>query len=332
MSKANIPIFVSHKGCPNDCIFCNQKRITGKSGSVSAEDVEKTVTEWLSYIKGEAEIAFFGGSFTGIEMDLQKELLGAAKKFVDREKITGIRLSTRPDYINEEIIEHLLSFGVTTVELGAQSTDEAVLETARRGHSAEDIKRASYLIKESGMTLGLQMMTHLPMSSEEKDIKTCEDFIALAPSEVRIYPTLVLKDTYLCDMYERGEYSPASVEEAVYLASKLTDRFEKAGIRVIRTGLQPSDSLTEGFVAGPFHPAFGEMVQSRMIFDRVIKYIDDEKPDQLSIKCEEKYKSRLYGNRRSNIRRIEKYMNGLVTVSDLPEGQGIWLWDTKIYD
>lgn len=332
MSKANIPVFVSHKGCPNDCIFCNQKRITGKSGDVSAMDVESTVKEWLSYIKGEAEIAFFGGSFTGIDMSLQNELLGAAKKFVDGEKITGIRLSTRPDYINEEIIENLLSYGVTTVELGAQSTDEAVLKAARRGHTAEDIKNASRLIKESGMNLGLQMMTHLPLSDEEKDIKTCGDFIALKPSEVRIYPTLVLKDTYLCDMYERGEYTPASVEEAVCLASKLTDRFEKAGIRVIRTGLQPSDSLTEGFVAGPFHPAFGEMVQSRVIFDRVIKYIDDEKPDQLSIKCEEKYISRLYGNRRSNIRKIEKYLNGLVTVFTLPEGQGIWLWDTKIYD
>ena len=332
MSKANIPIFVSHKGCPNDCIFCNQKRITGKSGSVTAEDVEKTVTEWLSYVKGEAEIAFFGGSFTGIDMELQKELLGAAKKFVDGEKITGIRLSTRPDYINEEIIEHLLSFGVTTVELGTQSTDEKVLEIARRGHRAEDIINASRLIKESGMNLGLQMMTHLPGSTYEKDVKTCLDFISMGPSEVRIYPTLVLKDTYLCDMYEKGEYTPATVEEAVELTAHLTELFDKAKIRVIRTGLQPSDSLAEGYVAGPFHPAFGEMAQSRLILNRVLHYIEEEDPAQLVIYCEEKYKSRLYGQRRSNMHKIERRMNGMVTVFDSSEGSGIRLWKTKIYD
>ncbi len=332
MSKANIPIFVSHRGCPNGCVFCNQKRITGQSGSVTGNDVEKIVTEWLSYIKGEAEIAFFGGSFTGIDLEQQKELLGAAKKFVDGEKITGIRLSTRPDYINEEIIEHLLSFGVTTVELGAQSTDDDVLSASRRGHTAEDIKRASRLIKEAGMKLGLQMMTHLPLSDNEKDIKTCLDFIDMAPSEVRIYPTLVLKDTCLSDMYESGEYVPATLEEAVELTALLTDKFEKAGIKVIRTGLQPSDSLTEGYIAGPYHPAFGEMAQSRVILHRVIKYIDENKPDQLSIKCEEKYKSRLYGNRRSNIHKIERYLGGLVTVFDGEEGSGIRLWKTKIYD
>lgn len=332
MSKANIPVFVSHKGCPNDCIFCNQKRITGKSGSVTPEDVEKIVTEWLSYVKGEAEIAFFGGSFTGIDMALQKELLGAAKKFVDGEKITGIRLSTRPDYINEEIIEHLLSFGVTTVELGAQSTDEKVLEIARRGHRSEDIIKASRLIKESGMTLGLQMMTHLPGSTYEKDVKTCLDFISMAPSEVRIYPTLVLKDTYLCDMYEKGEYTPATVEEAVDITAHLTELFDEAKIRVIRTGLQPSDSLTEGYVAGPFHPAFGEMAQSRVILNRVLRYIEEENPGQLVIYCEGKYKSRLYGQRRSNMHKIERRMNGMVTVFEAPEGSGIKLWKTKIYD
>ena len=332
MSKANIPVFVSHKGCPNDCIFCNQKRITGKSGSVTAKDVEKIVTEWLSYVKGEAEIAFFGGSFTGIDMALQKELLGAAKKFVDGEKITGIRLSTRPDYINEEIIEHLLSFGVTTVELGAQSTDADVLKIARRGHRAEDIIKASRLIKESGMTLGLQMMTHLPGSTYEKDVKTCLDFISMAPSEARIYPTLVLKDTYLCDMYEKGEYTPATVEEAVDITAHLTELFDEAKIRVIRTGLQPSDSLTEGFVAGPFHPAFGEMAQSRLILNRVLRYIEEEDPGQLVIYCEEKYKSRLYGQRRSNMHKIERRMDGMVTVFDSPVGSGIRLWKIKIYD
>ena len=332
MSKANIPVFVSHKGCPNDCIFCNQKRITGKSGSVTAEDVENIVTEWLSYIKGEAEIAFFGGSFTGIDINLQRELLGAAKKFVDGEKITGIRLSTRPDYINEEIIEHLLSFGVTTVELGAQSTDDEVLKASRRGHTAKDIEKASRLIKESGIKLGLQMMTHLPLADDEKDIKTCLDFIKMAPSEVRIYPTLVLKDTCLCDMYEKGEYVPQSLDDAVELTAVLAEKFEQAGIKVIRTGLQPSDSLTEGYVAGPFHPAFGEMTQSRVIYNRIVAYIDKFKPDQLSVKCEEKYKSKLFGNRRSNIRRIERYMNGLVTVTDGAEGTGIWVWKTKIYD
>lgn len=332
MKRANIPIFVSHLGCPNDCVFCNQKKITGHSGDVCGKDVESVVESWLSYIKGQAEIAFFGGSFTGIDIDLQNELLSAARKYVDGEKITGIRLSTRPDYINENIIENLLRYNVTTVELGAQSTSDEVLKAAKRGHSAKDIENASNLILESGINLGLQMMTHLPLADDEKDIKTCHDFIKMKPKEVRIYPTLVLKDTCLFEMYKKGDYTPQTLEEAVELTALLTEEFENAKISVIRTGLQPSDSLTEGFVAGPYHPAFGQMAQSRLILKRIFSYIDKTKCEFLNIRTEEKLVSKLYGQNRSNIREIDKKLNHAFKITVDKEITGIFADNEKIYE
>ncbi len=331
MKRANIPVFVSHLGCPNDCVFCNQRKITGHSGYVTGKDVEETVRTWLSYIKGQAEIAFFGGSFTGIDEDIQNELLKAAEKFIDGEKITGIRLSTRPDYINGDIIENLLRHKVSTVELGAQSTSDEVLTASKRGHSAKDIENASKLINESGINLGLQMMTHLPLSNDDKDIKTCHDFIKMKPKEVRIYPTLVLEDTCLFEMYKKGEYKPQTLEEAVELTAVLTDEFENAEISVIRTGLQPSDSLTKGFVAGPFHPSFGEMAQSRLILKRIFSYIDEKKPDFLNIYAEERLLSKLLGQKRCNIIKIDEKMNHAFKITFTAYGTGIRVENKKIY-
>ncbi len=331
MKRANIPVFVSHLGCPNDCVFCNQKKITGHSGNVTGSDVEKIVKEWLSYIKGQAEIAFFGGSFTGIDERLQTELLEAAEKFVDGEKITGIRLSTRPDYINPRIVENLLRHKVTTVELGAQSTSDAVLKAARRGHTSFDIENASNLIRESGINLGLQMMTHLPLANDELDIKTCHDFIKMKPKEVRIYPTLVLEDTCLFEMYKKGEYHPQTLEEAVELTALLTDKFENAGISVIRTGLQPSESLKKSFIAGPFHPSFGEMAKSRLILKRIFSYVESEKPEFLNIFSEDRLLSKLYGQKRCNIKAIDEKMNHAFSVTVTEDGTGIRVGDKKIY-
>lgn len=331
MKKANIPIFVAHLGCPNDCVFCNQRRITGTDGVMTGEKCEKIINEWLSHISGEAEIAFFGGSFTGIPLNRQNELLRVAAAYLDGKKITGIRLSTRPDYISEEIIENLLSFGVTTVELGAQSTSDDVLALSHRGHTAKDIEKASEMILASGMELGLQMMTHLPGSDDEKDRKTCRDFIRLGPSQVRIYPTLVLKDTCLCDMYCRGEYSPQTLEEAVLLTAELTEEFEGAGIRVIRIGLQPSESLDSSFVAGPYHPAFGEMAKSRQIYLKIKKYVETEKPDYLVVEVEKSMRSKLSGQKRANILLISALMNGCFRICEGPPGSGIKLNGERIY-
>ncbi len=331
MKKANIPVFVAHLGCPNDCVFCNQRRITGTDGDMTGEKCEKIIKEWLGHISGEAEIAFFGGSFTGIPLSRQNELLSVAAAYLDGKKITGIRLSTRPDYISEGIIENLLSFGVTTVELGAQSTSDDVLALSHRGHTAKDIEKASQMILASGMELGLQMMTHLPGSDDEKDRKTCRDFISLGPSQVRIYPTLVLKDTCLCDMFCRGEYAPQSLEEAVALTAELTEEFEGAGIKVIRTGLQPSESLDNAFVAGPYHPAFGEMAKSRQIYLKIKKYVETKKPDYLVIEVEKSMRSKLSGQKRANILLISELTNGFFRICEGAPGSGIKLNGERIY-
>lgn len=329
MKKANIPVFVAHKGCPNDCVFCNQRRITGTDGTMNAQKCEAIIKKWLTFISGEAEIAFFGGSFTGIPMDEQNTLLSVAASFVDGKRVTGIRLSTRPDYISEPIIENLLKYKVTAVELGAQSTDDEVLKISRRGHSKKDIERASELIRASGIKLGLQMMTHLPGADDEKDMATCRDFIKMAPAEVRIYPTVVLRDTALYDMYKAGLYEPESISDAVELVARLTEEFENSGIKVIRTGLQMSESLEEGYAAGPYHPAFGEMAKSRRILNRIKKYIEENSPETLCILCEESKKSKLYGQKRENLKALEKLIK--VTVATAPPGSGITVNGNKIY-
>lgn len=331
MKKANIPVFVAHLGCPNDCVFCNQKRITGTDGKMTAKKCAEIIEEWLSFIKGEAEIAFFGGSFTGIALKEQNELLAVAESYLSDKRITGIRLSTRPDYIDEDIVNNLLKYGVTTVELGAQSTDDNVLLLSKRGHTSKDIFDASDVIKASGIDLGLQMMTGLPGSDNDKDLATCLDFIKMAPSQVRIYPTLVLKDTCLFELYKKGEYKPQTLSEAAELTAILYDRFESAGIKVIRTGLQPSDSLDKSFVAGPYHPSFGEIAQSRLIFLRIIKYIEKNCPDSLEIFCEEKLKSKLYGQKRTNINELSRRFCKKVAVKDAPPGNGIYIGTEKIF-
>lgn len=331
MKKANIPVFVAHLGCLNDCVFCNQKRITGTDGKMTAQKCAEIIEEWLPFIKGEAEIAFFGGSFTGIPLKEQSELLSVAASYLSDKRITGIRLSTRPDYIDGAVVNNLLKYGVTTVELGAQSTNDKVLSLSKRGHTRKDIFNASYVIKESGIDLGLQMMTGLPGSDNEKDLKTCLDFIKMAPSQVRIYPTLVLKDTCLLELYKKGEYKPQTLDEAADLTARLYDRFDSSGIKVIRMGLQPSESLDKSFVAGPYHPSFGEIAQSRLILIRIINYVEKNHVDFPEIFCEEKLKSKLFGQKRTNIKELYRRLNGNVLINDAPPGSGIYIGSEKIF-
>lgn len=308
MRKVNIPLFIPNKGCPNDCVFCNQHRITGELREITALDVKKTVDSYLeTTAKKEVEIAFFGGSFTGLPIHRQNELLEVAFFYKEKGIVNGIRLSTRADYIDDAILQNLKHFGVTTIEIGAQSTDEDVLRLAKRNHTAESVIKASKQIKEYGFTLGLQMMTGLLGSSIEKDLKTCYDFIALAPSIVRIYPTIVVEDTELCDLYKRGEYTPQTLEEAIELCSELIIIFEQAGITVIRTGLQPSDSLNAAFVAGPYHESFGEMARSRVILKKIVAFIEKEKPSSLDISVNPRELSKLIGQKKENIKFLNSY-------------------------
>lgn len=309
MKTYNIPIFVPHRGCPFDCVFCNQKRITGAGTDVTPADVRTTIEKYLKTLPKDnciKETAFFGGSFTGIPIFEQSALLKEAKAFADSGDISGIRLSTRPDYISEEILDNLLKYGVTTIELGVQSMSDDVLKASNRGHSAETVEKAVSLIRRYQFKLGLQMMTGLPMDTPEKSIYTAERIVGLKPDFVRIYPTLVIRDTYLEEMYKKGEYIPQTVDEAADLCKTLLLMFEKADIKVIRIGLQSTDEISENgsVVAGPVHSAFGEVAESRIYYDIIRKSL---KPgDRAIVFVNPKEMSKAVGNRRRNISELKK--------------------------
>ncbi|HHV39278.1 MAG TPA: radical SAM protein [Tepidimicrobium sp.] len=264
-----IPIFVPHLGCPHDCIFCNQRRITGLSTDVTPEYIEKTIEEYLStFPRGgiNIEVAFYGGSFTGIDMDIQRKLLSIPLGYKRKCKIDGIRLSTRPDYINREILDLLQEYEVDTIELGVQSLRDEVLNKNGRGHSSDQVYIAAKSIKNSGFNLGLQMMIGLVGDTRDGAIFTAKEFIKLNPYCVRIYPTLVIKNTYLERMYERGDYNPLSLEKSIDITTDILMLFEHYKINVIRVGLQPTDrvSLGKDVVSGPFHPSYRQLVESNI--------------------------------------------------------------------
>ena len=272
-----IPVFVPHLGCPNDCVFCNQRRISGSQSPATAEDVRKAIEDAAALLpKGaKRQLAFYGGSFTAIPMEQQLPLLKAAKAALDAGLIDSVRLSTRPDAIDGEILNILRAHGVETIELGAQSLDDEVLLLSGRGHTAKDVEKASRLIKERGFRLILQMMTGLPGDSEEKSVETARRIIALEPDGVRIYPTVVVRDTALYDLWQAGRYTPHSVEDAVSVCARLLPMFEAAHIPVIRLGLNPTDELSGGMAAaGAYHPALGEMVKSRIMLHRAEKLLE----------------------------------------------------------
>lgn len=267
---ANVSIFVPHSGCPNKCLFCDQKHITGCVSQPCSEDVKNTLDVALDSLKEkskDAEIAFFGGSFTAIDKEYMITLLESTKEYIGYFK--GIRISTRPDAIDEEILEILKSYNVTSIELGAQSMADSVLSANERGHSAEDVYNASALIKSYGFSLGLQMMTGLYKTTNELDIFTAEEFIKIKPDTVRIYPTVVLKNTTLETLYKNGLYNPPGAEVSSILCAKLIPMFEKAGIRIIRVGLHDSESLKANMIGGAFHPAFRELCEAQIYFDNI---------------------------------------------------------------
>lgn len=320
MRTYNIPIFVPHKGCPFDCVFCNQRRITGTVKDVTSDTVAETINAYLETIdtkNAKIEAAFFGGSFTGIPIEEQTALLSAAYAYVKSGKIDGIRLSTRPDYIDTKILDNLKKYGVTTIELGVQSMDDDVLLKSGRGHTAENVKKAAWLIKEYGFTLGLQMMTGLPGDTHEKSIYTAKEIIKLQPEIVRIYPTLTIKDTRLEEMYNSGEYQPQSVDEAAKLCKTLLLMFEKNGIKVIRLGLQSTDEICENgsVIAGPVHSAFGELVESEIYYDLIINAVGGNTDCAVTVAVNDREVSKAVGNRRRNILKIkdEKNINLKIT-------------------
>ena len=313
MKKGNISIFVPFNGCPQQCSFCNQKTITGKSTQPTANDVKSSVETALRRKGYEYEIAFFGGSFTAIDREYMLSLLDACEEYINDSRVKGIRISTRPDFIDEDILTLLKNKGVTAIELGAQSMDDEVLKANRRGHTAKQVEDASRLIKKYGFELGLQMMTGLYEDTDEKAIKTAERLIALKPDTVRIYPTVVLKGTYLAELFDKELYKPQSVDDAAGLCTRLLPMFEKAGIRVIRLGLHSSEDIKKNMVAGAFHPAFGEIVQSRFMLNKVLSY----PPASYEIFVNPKSVSKLKGQQKRNVYFLmEEGYNIKFTVTD----------------
>ncbi len=305
MMHKTIPIFVSHMGCPNDCSFCNQRKITGQVTDITADCVDAKIQKALKTIPDNAdrvEIGFFGGSFTGIDKDIQNEFLKIAKKYIDSGKVHALRLSTRPDYIDEEILENLKKYGVTTIELGAQSMCDEVLLSNHRGHTSEDTVRASRLIKSYGINLGLQMMTGLHKDTYDRCIESLEKVISLRPDCVRIYPTLVLSGTYLDKLYKAGKYTPQTLDEAVKLCADMKERFDEEKIPVIRIGLMSSDNINPDadVTAGPYHPSIGEIVNSEIYLRRILKVIDSD----ADILVNEKDISAFVGNKKSNLKKL----------------------------
>ena len=305
MKKRIIPIFVPHRGCPHDCIFCNQKKITGVSTDVTKEEARNIIEEYLPTISKDAsvEIAFFGGSFTAIDEKTQNELLSVAKEYVDKGLVSDIRMSTRPDCISENILNRLKEYKTTIIELGVQSMDAKVLHDSARGHDIESVIKSAHLIKESGINLGLQMMVGLPSDTEQKCIETAKKFIELDPFCVRIYPTLVVKDTGLETLLDKGEYKPFTLEQSISIVKKLLVLFYVNNINVIRVGLQATEDiqLGKGIVDGPYHPAFRELVEGEMIKDYLhYLVIRNKTVSDLEIKTNNKNISKVVGNKKSN--------------------------------
>lgn len=304
MKHANISLFVPHIGCSHRCSFCDQNTITGSQKLPHAEDVNSAVEVALQsgISPNETEIAFFGGSFTAINEKYMNELLDAAYPYVQSGIVKGIRVSTRPDAITPEILSLVKSKGVTAIELGAQSMDDEVLRLNERGHTSEEVVKACELIKESGIELGIQMMTGLYGSTPEKDTETAERLIALAPKTVRIYPTVILEGTALAELYKKGEYNTYTLEESVALCAELIEMFEQKGIRVIRLGLHTVD--IEKYLAGPWHPAFRELCESRIYLKAALERLGGK--GKYNIYVNPAAVSKMVGQQKSNLAELSK--------------------------
>ena len=278
----NIPIFIPHVGCPNACVFCNQRKISGCS-RFDKNDVRRELEQAFSTVDGtrKTQIAYFGGSFTGIGRDDMTELLSVAGEYIDRGLCESVRISTRPDYIDREILDLLREYRVASIELGIQSTDNAVLRACRRGHTAEDSFRAAALVKEYGFELIGQMMVGLPGGTEENERKTALDICRMGADGVRIYPTVVFAETALADMTANGSYQPLTQETSVLRAANALKIFVENGVPVIRLGLQSGETLEsgDGVVAGGYHPAVGELAYSHCFRDMLENSLSGEKTE-----------------------------------------------------
>ena len=304
MKHANIALFVPHEGCPHRCVFCDQRTISGQTQRVTEADIDKAVDIAVrspAFSPQDTEIAFFGGSFTAIDREYMLSLLRGAEKYVRNGTVRGIRCSTRPDAIDDEVLDIYSSFGGTTIELGCQSMDDRVLAMNRRGHTSEDTERASRLIKAHGLSLGVQMMTGMYGDTEAGAVETAEKLISLEPECARIYPTIVLDNTALGVLYKRGEYKAQTLEAAVALCAKLLRMFEEKNISVIKLGLHASNDVGGNALAGPYHPAFRELCESRIYLENAEKLLSLKPAGEYALMVSSREISKATGQKKSNI-------------------------------
>ena len=321
-----IPIFVPHLGCPNDCVFCNQRSISGQLEEVKENDVKKIVDFYLENLKDKnvyKEIAFFGGSFTGIDINKQESLLKVAYEYIKSGDINSIRISTRPDYISKDILKMLKKYGVKVIELGVQTSNDYLLDRCKRNHNFEDVKKASKLIRRKGFVLGHQMMVGLPESTKKDEMKTAEDLAKLKPKMVRIYPVLVIKNTQLELEYNNGEYIPLSLEQAVERCKELYYFFRSKKIEVIRIGLQNTDIISapgnekSEVVAGPYHEAFGQLVEDAVWYDSIVDRIKkfNVKVKEVEISVNPINVNNIVGHKKENINKLKELYDVDVKIS-----------------
>jgi histone acetyltransferase (RNA polymerase elongator complex component) len=302
-----IPFFIPHAGCPHQCVFCNQKNITGQSAPVDPSSVPDTIIGYFRTNTGKkpVQVAFYGGSFTALPINTQREYLEAVQPFIYAGEVQSIRLSTRPDCITPDILTRLKTYRVGTVELGVQSMDDRVLELSGRGHTARDTINAVTLLREHDVTVGLQLMPGLPGDSSNGFTSTVEKVVALKPDFVRLYPALVIEGTPLAELYRTGRYAPLALDDAVSLCRDALVRFEQANIDVIRIGLQPTEELEKSgtILAGPYHPAFRQLVESSLLLERMRSCLSDrnEETDIARFQVNPHDLSAAIGQRRSNI-------------------------------
>ncbi|MEG3029134.1 MAG: radical SAM protein [Oscillospiraceae bacterium] len=307
----NLSIFVPHEGCPNRCSFCDQKSISGTNAPPTPQEVTQLCERFLpSEGQGgeEYEIAFFGGSFTAIDHNYMTSLLAAAYPFVQGKRAAGIRISTRPDAIDEDILHTLQSFGVTSIELGAQSMQDEVLRLNMRGHTAQQVVSAAKLIKQEGFSLGLQMMTGLYGQKDYNEcaLDTAQQFVKLCPDTVRIYPTITLAGTLLAQLYAKGEYTPPTLEQTVDICARLIEIFDAKGIKIIKLGLHADEGMQQKIVAGPYHPAFRELCLSKLFLEKIKDELTTENVKNCIIKVNPSRLSQFKGQKSQNIKQLEK--------------------------
>lgn len=331
----NIPIFIPHEGCPNCCVFCSQRKITGvydtkKNIDDELKTARNIIEESLETIDSpkNTEIAFFGGSFTAIDESRMISLLELANEYLRAGRIDGIRLSTRPDFIDEHKLSILKKYGVTDIELGVQSMSETVLKACKRGHSASISEKSGRMIVENGFNYVGQMMIALPESTLEDELRTAKSIIDSGAKFARIYPTVVIENTELHEMYLKGEYTVLELDETVERAARVLELFEENGVKVLRIGLQSSEEMEKN----PFFvSAFGELAWGRLFYRRMSKLLETTKEKNVSFVVGEGYVSKAVGQRRENVKRLEEKYGVRIKVkpSKTLEGSSVLIENNK---